>query len=122
MMPGRTDRTHGRGRWIAAVAVVVLGLSAVPVAMAAGLGAAPGQRVDLRVLLLAKGGAGAYWQAALRREGVPFDLVDPATAGSVTDASLADYAANRARYQAVIAVDPAASLGLSAAQSAALTQ
>ena len=71
--------------------------------------ARPGQRVDLKVLLLSADGTepgfGA-WKAALEREGVPYDTLvayDGQTrAATLTDARLADYGADHARYQAMI--------------------
>ena len=70
---------------------------------------APGQRVDLKVLLISADGTepgyGA-WKAALDREGVPYDTLQAyngqARAETLTDARLADYGANHARFQAVI--------------------
>ena len=51
-------------------------------------------------------GLGA-WKAALDREGVPYDIIQiytgqTRTAPTLTDATFADYAANHAKYQAVI--------------------
>ena len=70
---------------------------------------APGQRIDLKVLLISADGSepgfGA-WKAELEREGVPYDTLVAYTgqtkAATLTDARLADYAADHARYQAVI--------------------
>ena len=90
-------------------ALVVLALS-LPVALASTPArTAPGQRVDLKVLLLSADGTepgyGA-WKAALEREGVPYDTFvayDGQTrAATLTDARLADYGAGHARYQATI--------------------
>ena len=69
----------------------------------------PGQRIDLKVLLLSADGTepgfGA-WKAALDREGVPYDTLvaynGQTRAATLTDAQLADYGANHAHYQAVI--------------------
>jgi hypothetical protein len=69
----------------------------------------PGQRIDLKVLLLSADGTepgyGA-WQAALDREGVPYDTFvaynGQAKVATLTDDRLADYGANHAKYQAVI--------------------
>ena len=90
-----------------AAAVVALALS-LPVALGA-THVAPGQRVDLKVLLISADGTepgyGA-WKAALEREGVPYDTLvaynGQARAATLTDARLADYGAEHARYQAVI--------------------
>ena len=93
--------------WIAAALVAAL---AVPVATAAPPArGAPGQTVDLKVLLISADGSepgfGA-WKAELEREGVPYDTLvayDGQTkAATLTDARLADYGAGHARYQAVI--------------------
>ena len=70
----------------------------------------PGQRIDVRVLLLSADGTepgfGA-WKAELTREGVPFDTFvayNGATrAATLTDDKLADYNADHAKYSAVIA-------------------
>jgi len=87
----------------AALAALALSL---PVALAAAPARiAPGQRVDLRVLLISADGSepgyGA-WRAALDREGVPYDTVIATQAAPLSDAQLADYAGAHARYQAVI--------------------
>src|SRR3954447_23634102 len=87
----------------ATVAVLALSLG---VALAAGpTRIAPGERVDLRVLLISadgnEPGFGA-WQAALDREGVPYDTLVARQAAPLSDAQLADYGAGHAGYQAVI--------------------
>src|ERR1044072_7534139 len=84
---------------------------AVPVALAApSVQVAPGQTVDLKVLLISADGSepgyGA-WKAELDREGVPYDTLvayddKGQKAATLTDARLADYEAGHARYQAVI--------------------
>ena len=86
-----------------AAALAALALS-LPVALAADPArVGPGQRVDLKVLLLSADGSepgyGA-WQAQLDREGVPYDTLVAATAPPLTAAQL--YAGDHARYQAVI--------------------
>src|SRR4051794_8441023 len=78
----------------------------LPVALAAGpTRIGPGQRVDLRVLLISADGSepgfGA-WKAALDREGVPYDTLVATQAAPLSDAQLADYGADHARYQGVI--------------------
>ena len=86
------------------VLVLVLAAGALVVAMAKPAAAAPGQRVDLRVLLLsADGKEPSYeaWQAALRREGVPYDTLVATEAPPLTAETLAD-GESRARYQAII--------------------
>jgi hypothetical protein len=87
------------------VVAALLTLAAVPVALGAS-GPKPGQRIDLKVLLVAatgnEPGFGA-WKADLEREGVPYDTIVADNAdGTISDARLADYGANRAYYQAVI--------------------
>ena len=88
---------------LAAAAALALSL---PVALAAEPPrVSPGQRVDLKVLLISADGTepgfGA-WKAALDREGVPYDTVVATQAAPLSDSQLADYGANHARYQAVI--------------------
>jgi hypothetical protein len=98
--------------------MVLKGLTAVFVALALSLPvalAAPtarvsaGQRIDLKVLLLSADGTEPgfeAWKAELEREGVPFDTLvaysGQTRAATLTDATLADYASDHARYQAVI--------------------
>ncbi len=91
----------------AAVAAFVL---AMPLAHAAApVPVAPGQRIDLKVLLVSADGSepgyGA-WKAELDREGVPYDAFvaynGQAKVATLDDAKLADYPAGHARYQAVI--------------------
>ena len=83
---------------------VLLAAAAAPVAIGATPAAQkPHQRVDLKVLLLTSNSAAnpySTWQDALTREGVPFDAKPVTTI--LNDAAVADYAANRAKYQAVI--------------------
>ena len=95
-----------------------IALLAVPVALAATPETPkPGQRIDMKVLLLTSATTdttATTWEAALKREGVPYDKLVVGTAGVLTDAKLADYAANRAFYQAVVVApgniaDPACS-------------
>jgi hypothetical protein len=97
-------------RAIVVCVFVALLLLAVPLGRAAVPNdSKPGQRIDLRVLLISADGTepgfGA-WKAELDREGVPYDAhvaYSGATKqATLTDASLADYSANRAKYQAVI--------------------
>jgi hypothetical protein len=92
------------------VAVIAIAGLAVPVALAAPPAqVAPGQIVDLKVLLISADGSepgfGA-WKAELDREGVPYDTLQAYTGqtktATLTDARLADYGAGHARYQAVI--------------------
>ena len=68
-----------------------------------------GQKIDMKVLLLSADGTepgfGA-WKAELEREGVPYDTFvaynGANRARTLTDGMLADYGADRAKYQAVI--------------------
>jgi hypothetical protein len=92
------------------IALAALAVS-VPVVLAATPARVlPTQRVDVRVLLLSADGTepgfGA-WKAELQREGVPYDAFvaysgQNRVATTLTDALLADYGANHARYSAVI--------------------
>ena len=95
----------------AGVAVAAIAALAVPIAMAApsAVLVEPGQRTDLKVLLISADGSEsgfAAWKAQLAREGTPYDTVVAYTGQTktttLTDARLADYGANHARYQAVI--------------------
>ena len=87
------------------IVAALLTLAAVSVAHGAAE-PKPGQRVDLKVLLVAATGnepGFSAWKADLEREGVPYDTIVADNAdGTITDARLADYGANRAYYQAVI--------------------
>jgi hypothetical protein len=96
-------RALGLGGLIALLLVVPMVRAATPNDVQ------PGQRVDLKVLLVSADGTepgyGA-WQAALDREGVPYDKLviynGQTKAATLTDALLADYAKDHAKYQAVI--------------------
>lgn len=95
--PGVLRRTG-----LAAIAALVLAALAPIVLGAAPPQPLPTQRVDLRVLVVGVTGSEPEyeaWQAALQREGVPLTAL---TAGSINDGVLADYGANRAKFQAVI--------------------
>jgi hypothetical protein len=93
----------GLGALLALLILLPLGHAAIP------NDSKPGQRIDMRVLLLSADGEEPgfeAWKAALDREGVPYDTFvaytgDTKTA-TLTDDRLADYGANRAKYQAVI--------------------
>jgi hypothetical protein len=85
-------------------------LASVPMAVGApSHTVAPGQRIDLKVLLVSADGTepgfGA-WKAELEREGVPYSTFvaynGQAKAASLTDDTLADYAGDHAKYSAVI--------------------
>jgi hypothetical protein len=81
--------------------------AAVPVVLAAP--SQPGQKLDAKVLLLSADGTEpgfAAWKYQLTREGVPFDAVVSYTGATktstLTDARLADYGDQHAKYDAVI--------------------
>ena len=99
---GRGLAAIGRARK-AVVGALVTTLVAVPVALAVTpRHAEPGQRIDLKVLLVADSPSDS-WTDNLQREGIPFDVVVASpTTHALTDDKLADYDANRAKYQAVI--------------------
>jgi hypothetical protein len=98
-----------RRRLIVVVTLAVIGVT-VPAVLAATPGhVLPGQRLDAKVLLLSADGTEpgfAAWKYELTREGVPFDTVvsytGAAKATTLTDASLADYGDQHAKYDAVI--------------------
>src|SRR3954466_1062702 len=92
------------------VAAIVLAVLALAVPAASSAPVSPGQRVDLKVLLLSADGTqpgfGA-WKAALDREGIPYDTFQvfsgqTRVAPALTDERLADYGAQHAKYSAVI--------------------
>jgi hypothetical protein len=87
------------------LAGALIAVLAAPVAFGA-LAPQPGQRIDLKVLLIGATGQEATfagWKAQLDREGVPYDTIIADNAdGTITDARLADYSAGWAKYQAVI--------------------
>jgi hypothetical protein len=98
-------------RALAVAASVLLLVLAAPLLGRAAIpnDSKPGQRIDSRVLLLSADGTEpgfAAWKAELEREGVPYDAHvaynGQAKLATLTDAELADYGANRAKYQAVI--------------------
>src|ERR1043165_6095627 len=85
------------------VAALLLAVLAMAVPAASSAPVSPGQRVDLKVLLLSADGTepgfGA-WKAALDREGVPYTAIVADTAPALTAAQLSD--GDHAFYQAVI--------------------
>ncbi len=122
--PKASQPKVGRRRISPLLAMLIVGLLiAVPVAFAAAPSQPlPGQRVDMKVLLIgASTTDGVYdaWKTELDRAGVPFDS-RTGTAAPLTDAKVADYAANRAKYQAVIVVAPDSNL--TAADKTVLTK
>ncbi|MEA2320151.1 MAG: hypothetical protein QOD81_1 [Solirubrobacteraceae bacterium] len=93
-----------RRHWHLLVVAAVLAVALVPSASGA-LAPQPGQRIDMKVLLLSATGTEATfgaWKAELTREGVPFDAKIADAEAPFTDATFADYAGNHALYQAVI--------------------
>src|SRR3954451_12582887 len=72
--PGGTQTPRRRRRGMLAAGALVAAI-AVPSALAAAPAQQqPGQRVDMKVLLLSSK-ADDPWKAALTREGIPFDTV-----------------------------------------------
>src|SRR5215218_3533964 len=98
-----------RRRLIVLLALALAG-ALVPVVLAVTPGhPLPGQRLDAKVLLLSADGTEpgfAAWKYQLAREGVPFDAVvsytGTAKTSTLTDARLADYGGEHAKYDAVI--------------------
>lgn len=91
----------------AALATVALSLGVALAATPARI--APGQRIELKVLLLSADGTESgfeAWKAQLEREGVPYETFvafdGQRRAAALTDTRLADYGADVAHYQAVI--------------------
>jgi hypothetical protein len=102
--PTRRRRSPHRRIAVATLAAMLLCVSLASVASGA-LAPQPGQRIDLRVLLIGATGTEPTfggWKAALTREGVPFDAKVADAAAPFTDATFADYASGHAKYQAVI--------------------
>ena len=101
----RAGRRGPRHRRIAVLALVAfLCVSLVSVASGA-LAPQPGQRIDLRVLLIGATGSEPTfggWKAALTREGVPFDAKVADAEAPFTDATFFDDGGRHAKYQAVI--------------------
>jgi hypothetical protein len=106
----------------ALVAMVALALLAIPVvSLAAPNGPVAGQRIDLKVLLLspaASDGVFAAWKDTLGKLGVAYDSYVSGQSPAITDATLADYANNHAKYQAIILASSA--VALTAAERTAL--
>jgi hypothetical protein len=102
----------GEGRRRMAMATVAVAVVLGSVAAWAGAASAPhaGQRVDMRMLLLANDAGEANlaaWQDNLKREGVPFDVITGAT--TLTAATFAD--GDRAKDQGVIVSGPDGTAG-----------
>jgi prealbumin domain-containing protein len=99
-LPPPARRRLGRV-WPLLLVVLAAVLVAVPIAAGAPQ-PHPGQKIDLKVLLVYSSGTETdyqAWRAALDREGVPYAALQ---ASSVSDAAVADYANNHAFYQAVV--------------------
>jgi Invasin, domain 3 len=118
-------RRGGRGVQFGAIAIVasvlvaILG-SQVP---AAADGSSP-PRIDLRVLVLTNSSSNAdfeAWQAALKREGVPFDSIVVSATTNIAQSTLSTTASDgtpEAKYEAII--EAPGGLGLPSASAAAL--
>jgi len=88
-----------------AIVLVLLAYLIVVALLATHAAAAvPGQRIDLRVLLLSADGTEpsfAAWKTALAREGVPYDEIVATQAPPLTAATFAA-SSSHARYQAIV--------------------
>ena len=105
----------------ALVASLAVALVAVPFVFAAPGGPTAGQRVDLKILVVspsATDGVFGAWKETLTKLGVPYDAYVSGQSAPITDATLADYAGNHARYEGVILTSSL--VPLSAAERAAL--
>jgi hypothetical protein len=102
-VPLRTKRM--RAFAAAAISAVAAVAVAASLSDAASLPPHGGQRVDMKVLLLANTAAdpdATGWADNLRREGTPFARINASDAGTLNDATFAS--GDHALYQAVIAV------------------
>src|SRR5437764_322517 len=103
--PARRPPARRRLRLARLTPLALVVLAALLVAVPLAVGASqphPGQKIDLKVLLVySTGSEPEYqaWRTALDREGVPYAAVQ---AGALSDAAVADYPTNHAFYQAVI--------------------
>jgi hypothetical protein len=120
-MPSRHRRRIARTLTLLLGLVTLVPLVAPPAA--AQTGPAPGQRVDLRVLVLSRGGPEESIAAVMDAEGVPYTRVDLRSGGrpAITAAFLSDTVATgpRAKFQAVVLPDEAP-VELSAAERTAI--
>jgi hypothetical protein len=102
----RAGRRGPRPRRIAVLALALAFLCVSLVSVASGaLAPQPGQRIDLRVLLIGATGSEPTfggWKAALTREGVPFDAKVADAEAPFTDATFSDDGGRHAKYEAVI--------------------
>jgi heparan sulfate-N-deacetylase len=102
---GRASDGRSWRRLVVLVVAAALALASVASVASGALAPQPGQRIDLRVLVLgATGNEPTFtaWKAALTREGVPFDAKVADAEGPFTDATFADYGSGHAKYEAVI--------------------
>jgi hypothetical protein len=105
--------TRRRNVFRGLLAMIAIALLAVPVALAAPNGPSADQRVDMKVLLISPAATDSVytaWQQSLTKLGIPYDNYVTGVNAQLTDATLADYASNRSRYQAVIFASGAVSL------------
>src|SRR4051812_10781220 len=104
---GRAGGSH-RMRRIRLSRLILAGVLLLAMAAPVAFGAVapqPGQKINMKVLLLSADGKEATfgaWKAALDREGVPYDALVADASAPFTDATFADYGAGTAKYQAVI--------------------
>src|SRR3954454_4892406 len=97
---GRSQR-----RIVVLVVTAALALACLASVASGALAPQPGQRIDLRVLVIGATGTEPTfnaWKAELTREGVPFDAKVADAEGPFSDATFADYGSNHAKYEAVI--------------------
>jgi len=96
--------TRSHRRIITLIVAAALVLASVASVASGALAPQPGQRIDLRVLVLGATGTEPTfnaWKAELTREGVPFDAKVADAEAPFTDATFAD-SAGHAKYEAVI--------------------
>jgi heparan sulfate-N-deacetylase len=104
----RTRASNGRRRLIAITIVGTILAALVPALLGAPNQIQPGQRIDMKVLLVTASGTESSfdaWKAVLDRAGVVYDAKIADASPAFTDATFADYAARRSYYQAVILTD-----------------
>src|SRR4051794_33803541 len=97
---GRSQR-----RIVVLVVTAALALACLASVASGALAPQPGQRIDLRVLVIGATGTEPTfnaWKAELTREGVPFDAKVADAEGPFSDATFADYGSDHAKYEAVI--------------------
>src|SRR3954463_3790849 len=97
---GRSQR-----RIVVLVVTAAVALACLASVASGALAPQPGQRIDLRVLVIGATGTEPTfnaWKAELTREGVPFDAKVADAEGPFSDATFADYGSDHAKYEAVI--------------------